>query len=314
MPRLPGSLVRRPKTPSKILAAYPQLSASEKQAALATLASRVPYGVELLKAVSDKQIPAKDLSADLVRQLHNLKDESIDKMVGDVWGQVRSTPADKAALIDNYRKLLAKKTEQTPDPNLGRTVFSRTCQQCHTLYGVGANIGPDLTGSNRADVEYLLTNIVDPSALIAKEYQPTIFTTSDGRVITGIVSAENDKAVTVRTATETIILPKNEIDDRTLSKTSMMPEDPAEAVHDARDTFAIRLSARQVAGADAGDKRQRNRFFQRPRSDRLDGRVAIVVGRERRNRRPQSGNREQHVSIERPGRRELPTCRSTSNW
>jgi putative membrane-bound dehydrogenase-like protein len=212
-------------TPAMILTAYPSLSASEKRAALATLASRSPYGLELLKAIADKRVPKTDLSADLIRQLSNLHNAKIDEQLGRIWGQVRSTAADKAALIAKYRGLLAKRIEQAPDPSLGRAVFGRTCQQCHTLYGTGSNIGPDLTGSNRTDVEYLLSNIVDPSALIAKEYQPTVFTTSDGRVITGIVSAENDKAATIRTATETIILPKDEIEDRALSKTSMMPDD-----------------------------------------------------------------------------------------
>jgi putative membrane-bound dehydrogenase-like protein len=237
-----------PHTPAKILATYSLLSASEKRSALATLASRSPYGLELINAVSEKQIPKTDLSADLIRQLHNLHNDKIDEMLGNIWGQVRSTAADKASLIAKYRDLLAKETEQAPDPNLGRAVFGRTCQQCHMLYGVGANIGPDITGSNRSDVEYLLTNIVDPSALIAREYQPTIFTTSDGRVITGIVSAENDKAVTVRTATETIILPKNEIDDRSLSKTSMMPEDQLKqfTTHEILSLFAYLRGKSQV--------------------------------------------------------------------
>jgi putative heme-binding domain-containing protein len=128
-------------------------------------------------------------------------------------------------------------------------VFARTCQQCHTLYGTGANIGPDLTGSNRSDVEYLLSNIVDPSAIMAKEYQPTVFTTSDGRVITGIVSTENDKAVTVRTATETLVLPKDEIENRALSKTSMMPDDQLKqfTTHEILSLFAYLRSKGQVA-------------------------------------------------------------------
>ena len=214
-----------PHTPAKILAAYSQLIANEKRAALATLASRIPYGLDLLKAVSAKQIPAKDLSADLVRQLHNLKDETIDKMIGDVWGQIRTTPADKAALIESYRKQVTAKDAADADPALGRAVFTKTCQQCHTLYGVGTNIGPDLTGSNRSDVEYLLSNIVDPSAVIAKEYRPTIVVSTDGRVITGIVAGEDDKSLTLRTATETVVLPKDEIDERTVSDTSMMPDD-----------------------------------------------------------------------------------------
>ena len=237
-----------PRTPAKVLAVYSTLSAAEKRAALATLSSRAPYGLDLLGAVSQKEVPKTDLSADLIRQLHNLHNAKIDEILGKIWGQVRSTAADKVALIGSYREMLTKTPKQPPDPLLGRAVFGRTCQQCHTLYGVGANIGPDLTGSNRSDMEYLLTNIVDPSALIAKEYQPTVFVTTDGRVITGIVHAENDKSVTIRTATETIILPKNEIDERTLSNTSMMPEDQLKqfSPHETLSLFAYLRGKSQV--------------------------------------------------------------------
>jgi putative membrane-bound dehydrogenase-like protein len=237
-----------PHTPARILSAYPSLSVSERRSALATLSSRVPYGVELLSAVSKNEIPKTDLSADLIRQLHNLRSAKIDEMLGRAWGQVRSTAADKKVLITQYRTILNKKTQDAIDPMLGRAVFARTCQQCHMLYGIGATIGPDLTGSNRADVEYLLTNIVDPSALIAKEYQPTIFTTTDGRGITGIVSAENEKSVTVRTATETIVLPKSEIEERALSNTSMMPEDQLKqfTMQEIRSLFAYLRGKSQV--------------------------------------------------------------------
>ena len=75
------------------------------------------------------------------------------------------------------------------DVNLGRAVFAKTCQQCHTLFGTGGKVGPDLTGSNRANLDYLLSNIVDPSAVLAKEYTPSIIQTEDGRIVTGIVKA-----------------------------------------------------------------------------------------------------------------------------
>ena len=98
-------------------------------------------------------------------------------------------------------------------------------QQCHTLYDAGADIGPNLTGSNRGDLKYLLSNIVDPSAIMAKDYQPTIILTADGRPITGIVRKEDDKSVTVRTTTGTEVIPKDEIEERKLSEASMMPDD-----------------------------------------------------------------------------------------
>jgi putative heme-binding domain-containing protein len=214
-----------PQTPAKLLAVYSSLAPAEKRSALATLASRAPYAMALLNAVARKEIPASDMPADLVRQLQNLKDESVNQLLAEIWGQVRSTAQDKADLIHRYRTLVAQTSHHEADLELGRAVFAKTCQQCHTLYGVGEKIGPDLTGSNRADIEYLLSNVVDPAALIAREYQSTVIVTADGRVVTGIVTAEDDKSVTVRTATETIVIPHGEIDDRELSETSMMPDD-----------------------------------------------------------------------------------------
>jgi putative heme-binding domain-containing protein len=108
---------------------------------------------------------------------------------------------------------------------LGRAVFAKTCQQCHTLYGAGAKIGPDLTGSNRADLDYLLTNMIDPSAVIPKDYLQTVVLTVDGLVVSGIAKAEDDKSLTIQTPTNVVVIPKDEIEDRQLSNVSMMPDD-----------------------------------------------------------------------------------------
>lgn len=213
-----------PTIPDAILAHYGQLGPQEKPKAITTLASRASYAVDLLNAVQEGVVPKADLSADLVRQLHNLEDDEISTLLTDIWGQVRTSADDKLQLMAEYRKLLASSAASQADPELGRAVFNRTCHQCHILYGVGNDIGPDLTGSNRGDVEYLLSNIVDPSALITKEYQSSVLITDSGRVITGIVIAEDDDSVTIRNTAETLVVPKEEIDDRFLSESSMMPD------------------------------------------------------------------------------------------
>jgi putative heme-binding domain-containing protein len=213
-----------PRAPAAVLELYPELTPEEKRLALATLCSRGGYGVELLKAIAAKRVAAADLSADLVRQLHQLKHDEVSQLLEQIWGRVRNTPEDKARMIADYRKLL-EHPKSTPDIELGRSVFARTCQQCHTLYGTGGQVGPDLTGSNRADLGYLLSNIIDPSAVIAKEYFTTIVYTLDGRVVSGIVVADNDKAVTLQTATERVVIPYDEVDERKQNELSMMPDD-----------------------------------------------------------------------------------------
>jgi putative membrane-bound dehydrogenase-like protein len=221
------------RTPRLILDVYPGLSAEEKRDALNTLASRGSYGKALLDAVAAKQITATDISADIIRQLRNLNDAALAKRINEVWGIVRDTPADRKKLIAQYTKMLKTPAPHLVDLAMGRAVFAKTCQQCHTLYGVGRKVGPDITGSNRANLDYLLENIIDPSAVIQKEYTATIMELKDGRVLTGIVSGETPAALTLLTANETLTIARDDVEILKPTPTSMMPDDVVKTVKDA---------------------------------------------------------------------------------
>jgi putative heme-binding domain-containing protein len=214
-----------PETAPAVLALYPSLAPEDRRDALNTLAARASSSKALLAAVEAGKVAAKDLSADLVRQLRNHKDAEVDALIGKVWGAARETTADKAKLIEKYRGMLTAGYAKRPDLELGRAVFARTCQQCHTLFGAGSNIGPDLTGSNRADREYVLSNVVDPSSLIGNDYLAHVVATADGRVLTGLIKAEDKDAVTLQTANELLVIPQDDIDERRPSDLSMMPDD-----------------------------------------------------------------------------------------
>src|SRR6185369_4456511 len=70
-----------PQTPAAILKVYPSLAGTEKAAALGTLSARATYAKALLAAVVESKVPAKDLTADVVRQLRNFKDPEINSQV-----------------------------------------------------------------------------------------------------------------------------------------------------------------------------------------------------------------------------------------
>ncbi len=233
------------KTPQAILEHYDAMRPREKRIALMTLCSRPMYGRALISALQKGQIASSDLSADLVRQLSNLEDESINAQLGSVWGSVRDTPEEKAKLIEEYKQLAKNRNLPAADAALGRAIFAKTCQRCHTLYGVGGKVGPDLTGSNRANLDYLLSNIVDPSSVMAKEYQPSIILLDSGRVITGIVRQEDAKTIVLETTEDILTLPKEEIEERRLSDKSMMPDDQLRpfSQHEVRSLIAY-LQAR----------------------------------------------------------------------
>ena len=229
-PQLQGAAIRGlaayddAKTPAAILAVYASLPAAQKRDALNTLSSRAAFATQLLAAIGDGKIAKQDLTADLVQQLRNLKNAEVNEQLAKVWGVTRESDADKLAEINKFKKVYQAGGSQPGDASRGRAVFARTCLQCHTLFGTGGKVGPDLTGSNRGDLDYILQNIVDPNAVIPNDYRGWNIEMKDDRVITGVLKEQNDRAVVVATANETLTLPRNEIATMQQSQLSMMPE------------------------------------------------------------------------------------------
>jgi putative heme-binding domain-containing protein len=217
-------------TPRRVLAVYPDLTGEEKQDAVSTLASRKDYALELLRAVEKKEVARADISAFVARQLHALNDKQVSDKLRQVWGDVRDTAPEKQKQLARYKAMLTPNYMKNADASKGRVIFSKTCQLCHKLYGEGATIGPDLTGYNRSELDYLLVKIVDPSSQIAKDYHMSVVETQAGRVITGIVVERSPKRLVVQTATERIVLPAEEVDSVKESKLSIMPEGQLDAL------------------------------------------------------------------------------------
>jgi putative heme-binding domain-containing protein len=103
-------------------------------------------------------------------------------------------------------------------------LFTAVCGACHVMYGQGGKIGPDLTGSGRANLDYLLENIAAPSGVVSAVFRMSLLTLKDGRNLIGVIAEKNDHTVTLRTVAETLTLDRSEITKTESSPMSMMPE------------------------------------------------------------------------------------------
>jgi putative membrane-bound dehydrogenase-like protein len=235
-------------TPSLILRRYPSFTEAEKSDAVQTLASRPDYALALLAAMEQGRVARRDVSAFTARQLVALKSPEVDARLGKVWGTARPASQEKTRLMVKYKSLLTADVLAKADRSRGRLVFKQTCLSCHRLFDEGGDVGPELTGSQRANLDYLLENVLDPSAVVAREYQVTVVETKDGRVLTGIVKQETDKVLTLQTPNEKVTLPKQEIHSRTKSAVSMMPEGMFDKLtnDEVRDLIAYLSSLEQV--------------------------------------------------------------------
>jgi putative heme-binding domain-containing protein len=231
-----------------LLAAYRGLSDASRQAAIAALVSRPDWTISLLDAIAAGTVPRGDLSAFTVGRLAQSADGQVLSRLNEVWGTIRATPENRTAEIEKWRVALGPDAMKAADVSRGRAVFATTCGSCHLLHGEGGKIGPDLTGSNRADLDYLLANLLDPSAVVGRDYQMTTVITQDGRSLAGIVVQETPTSFVLQTPTERITLSMADVDERHLAPQSLMPENQLTQLtpEEARDLVAYLRHPPQV--------------------------------------------------------------------
>jgi putative membrane-bound dehydrogenase-like protein len=245
-----------PESAQKMVEAYRRFRSPERPKVIEILTSRPSFASVLLSAIEAGKIPRDEVSAYDARAIHSLGDEILSARVGEVWGEIRQSPQERhQAMIALKQKLLAADLGSADLP-AGRVVYQNLCGKCHKLYGEGQTIGPDLTGSNRNNLDYLIENVIDPSAVVSKDYRVSLLKMDDGRVLNGVVVARNDRVIRLQTQTELLVIDQDEVEEIRLTAQSPMPEGQLENLSEKqiRDLFAYLMHPVQVQlPAGAGD-------------------------------------------------------------
>ncbi len=235
-------------TPAAILKAYPKFTAEEKLDAVNTLAARKEWANALLTAVEKKEMPRADIPVATARQILALNDKALSTRLETVWGKIAPASQVRVALTKKWKELLTEDTVAKANPANGRVLFTKHCAACHKMFGEGQTVGPELTGSQRSNLDYVLENVLDPSAVVPREFQMVNFTTKDERVVSGIVLRETKDAVTIRTPTDQLVLPTADIANRKQTNVSIMPDGLFEQLKpdEVRDLVAYLRAKEQV--------------------------------------------------------------------
>ena len=213
-----------PKVPELIFASFKKFRGDAKSAAIDTLTARPQWARRLLEMVGAGKVDRSLLTAWHARQVTSFDQEELNALLASAWGAVRQTSKERKAEIAAMSKVLTEERLNQADLENGERVFSLVCGNCHRMFGKGAQIGPDLTGANRSNLNYLLENILDPSATLATSYRSSLILLEDGRLITGVVVEETDRVVGVQTKDEIVKIDKRTIEERKQSDQSLMPE------------------------------------------------------------------------------------------
>ena len=236
-----------PKIAAEVLAAYPQMSDDVQSAALGLLATRRNSAGRLLDAIENRTIDAKTFPRELAERMVLLNDPDLSARLTRLLGPIRpATPADLRAEVD---RLAAASRSGSGVPKPGKALFDRTCARCHTLFGKGGTVGPDLTTYRRDDLDTILLNVVNPSAEIREGFATSIIATTDGRILTG-VTVEQDKNVVVLRVEDgrNLTIARDDIEAIKPGTRSLMPEGLLKGLSDQeiRDLLAYLRSSQPL--------------------------------------------------------------------
>lgn len=231
-----------PQVAQTIMATYDSMNDAMRGAAHSILVTRKPWAMLLLKAVEEKRIKPAEIDVGYVLEIQKHGDERAAALIKKHWGNLRPSPEEKQARIADVRKILSS---GSGDFLRGRQLFSKTCAKCHRMYGEGGKVGPDLTGYERDNMDFMIPAIVDPSLAIREEFTGFTVATLDGQVLSGLIVEDTPQAITlVNNEGNPIRIPRDDIDEMAASSASIMPDGVLKNLsdQDVRDLFEFLTS------------------------------------------------------------------------
>ncbi|MBL6766333.1 MAG: c-type cytochrome [Verrucomicrobiae bacterium] len=228
---------------SLLLERLPKLHNTARSTAISALASRLEWSQLLLEAVDADAIRAEWITIPHLIAIQEFGCDHCNGMIRKHWGQLRQSNEEKEAEVKKIRNVLQS---GKGDAKSGEQLFTLLCGTCHRLGKIGGRIGPDLTGYERDNLDFIVPAIVDPSLAIREEFTPFNLIARDGQTLTGFLVRNDTASVELKDASgNTQTIPRREIVDLTATQTSLMPEGLLSALNDQqiRDLFAFFTSA-----------------------------------------------------------------------
>ncbi len=161
-------------------------------AVLAALLGRPTHLPHVIAALASGTLHRHQFTAGQRDQLLRVADPKLQAQAGTLLQP--SAPAERQAALIASRPAL----ELTANAQAGRPIFRKLCASCHRLDGEGVAVGPDLFGIRNQTAEAILLHVIVPGQEIAPNFAQYRCETRDGRVLSGLLTAETATAITLR--------------------------------------------------------------------------------------------------------------------
>ena len=190
-----------------------------RDAAASFLAADIATARGLIRAAGKGDVVLRREDVALIEKLRAHGDDEIDRGLGQIMAA--GTESEASEEIARVRSVVGGGGGV---PKKGEAHYVARCSACHTMFGKGGAIGPDLTSYQRDDREALLLAIVDPGAEIREGYEHTILKLHGGEIHSGFRIADDAEAVVLRDlAGARRVFQKDSIKSLEVTTSSLMP-------------------------------------------------------------------------------------------
>jgi putative membrane-bound dehydrogenase-like protein len=227
-----GRYVAADELAKELLDRWEQLGFQEQSNAASLLMSRAAWRDALVGGLESGVVQASQLPPAVVQGLIGHFDRNLRSRAVAVLGR----PSPRQTIVEEY-------LEQMPNPNThgqsdaGQQLYQMHCAVCHSGTPERPAIGPAVENLAHWTNHQWVTAIMDPSLVVEQKYKQTVVLSFSEEVYSGIVSTEDDQAITiVGSDGQSRKMLHADVQDRQSSHVSLMP-----------DGFESRLSPQQLA-------------------------------------------------------------------
>ncbi len=236
------------ETGERLISSLLEFEREQRDEVVQILCGRINWADALLKRIAQGKVSKTSITPYHAIQIKSLNSSKLDQQLNEHWGIHRTSPEYLSERKKELKKELSPEILSKANLQKGRSLYHRQCSGCHRLFGKGGNLGPDLTGSGRSNLDYLLENIVDPNFAVSADYLLNVLTLRDGRVLGGMIAGQDRNSFTIRMpASETVVSKTNIVKRQTL-KNSIMPVGLLDNLkrEERRDLIAYLMQAKSI--------------------------------------------------------------------
>ncbi len=236
------------ETGERLISSLLEFEREQRDEVVQILCGRINWADALLKRIAQGKVSKTSITPYHAIQIKSLNSSKLDQQLNEHWGIHRTSPEYLSERKKELKKELSPEILSKANLQKGRSLYHRQCSGCHRLFGKGGNLGPDLTGSGRSNLDYLLENIVDPNFAVSADYLLNVLTLTDGRVLGGMIAGQDRNSFTIRMpASETVVSKTNIVKRQTL-KNSIMPVGLLDNLkrEERRDLIAYLMQAKSI--------------------------------------------------------------------